>query len=230
MLYQINWKNSTGSTMEYWMRNPAIFLKILMKILRIFDVPAAIRTQRFQTHVRTFNTWAFFHLSSVQILSSACRNALMTSPQQFVLRHNLFPFLAVIDQVSHPHTARGSSINKLLYNTCKINAVMSSCLKYRRKIVAKGIALFKEYLRPNVMSLPLSKWVNTQLTTVPGKWAPVMPSVCNQRWGTSEGSQFGVYLLQWRFQNRVDEIRNAVCGTPLKFSLLYLHMLVDWSV
>ena len=45
--------------------------------------------------------------------------ALMTSPQQFVLRHNLFSFLGVRDQVSHPYTARGSSITKLLYNTLK---------------------------------------------------------------------------------------------------------------
>jgi hypothetical protein len=82
----------------------------------------------------------------------------MTSPQQFVPRHNLCSFLVVRDHVSHPYKARGSCtrITMFLYSTCKINAVMSSCLKYRLGIVAKGIWLLKKYLRPHVMSLSLS--------------------------------------------------------------------------
>jgi len=85
-------------------------------------------------------------LSFIYLLFKYCLQhavlLLTTSPQQFILRPNFFSFLAVRDQVSHPYTARSSSITKLLYNTRKINALISSCLKYRRRIVAKGIWFF----------------------------------------------------------------------------------------
>ena len=71
---------------------------------------------------------------------------LMLSPQQFILRHNLFSFLALRDQVSHPYTSRGTSITKFLYNPCKINAVMFVMLEIsaedfrEERLVVQGIS------------------------------------------------------------------------------------------